>query len=196
MEPALREMISSFRVAEVHTDETDLVTAKELIECFSNQKVLAGAFEMWAVDKEMKWREITPLLIEELRKGEYVEASLDDPGQGAGTTGNYHFVDTGNHVACRVHGSVDGAVLGTKPPPEELPDPPLDFCLYREMTGDVAKENCQKYSCAISNQLKAYCLVKCCRDGGHGSSRCRRDRSAAGRPAGRDRCRRGSPGRP
>lgn len=86
--------------------------------CFANQKVIAGAAEMYRLDKNVKSTPVTPAFLEELKKSQYLMSVPSDPGQGEGTAANYYEVQGGNGVACKVHGSADGTVkpLGSANP--------------------------------------------------------------------------------
>ncbi len=86
--------------------------------CYANQKVLAGAIEMYELDQDAEVD--TPLdgeLLDELKEEGYLRSIPQDPGQGEDSELNYYFDDkSGNGIACEVHGSVDMAVKGTEDP--------------------------------------------------------------------------------
>ncbi|MBI4865034.1 MAG: hypothetical protein HY815_32965 [Candidatus Riflebacteria bacterium] len=85
--------------------------------CFANQKVIAGAIEMYALDKNTKVTEINRGLLDTLKKDGYLMSVPSDPGQGPDSSANYYMVPTGNGVACKVHGDIGGLVKGTKSRP-------------------------------------------------------------------------------
>lgn len=78
--------------------------------CFANQKTIVGAAEMYRLDKNVNQIKFTPEFFETLKKDGYLMSVPTDPGQGEGTASNYYEVPTGNGIACKVHGSVDGSV--------------------------------------------------------------------------------------
>lgn len=74
--------------------------------CYANQKTVIGAVEMYSdpsyhppANLDYAW--------ESLRRGGYLASTPDDPGQGAGTKGNYRLVSgNGNGISCIVHGTI------------------------------------------------------------------------------------------
>jgi competence protein ComGC len=85
--------------------------------CMANQKTLAGAIEMYTLDKNTKVTEVTPALLSELKRDGYLRAIPADPGSGPGSESNYYRTPGGIGIACRVHGNVTGDIRGSKPRP-------------------------------------------------------------------------------
>lgn len=73
--------------------------------CFANQKTLAGAVEMFSLDKCTKITDLAPVL-PLLKEGGYLQTLPDDPGQGPGTATHFSLTTEGNGVTCSVHGSI------------------------------------------------------------------------------------------
>jgi hypothetical protein len=90
-------------VATVSSMLAGLINARaraELDECLANQRHLTGALELYNGDKKKsaKLEEVA----NELVSTKYLESKPDDPGQGAGTFGNYFTASDGT-VYCKVH---------------------------------------------------------------------------------------------
>jgi hypothetical protein len=73
--------------------------------CYANQKTLAGALEMYNVDRKSRLP-FDPALYGPFKSGGYLQSIPQDPGQGYGTSGNYKATDSINGITCRVHGSI------------------------------------------------------------------------------------------
>jgi competence protein ComGC len=77
--------------------------------CFANQKTIAGAVEMYRLDKSKTAEQTGQLdhqFFVELKSGGYLMSIPTDPGKGPGTDNHYYFQDpTSPLVACRVHGN-------------------------------------------------------------------------------------------
>jgi len=74
--------------------------------CYSNQKCIAGAIEMYDLDKNTKVTSLDPAMWKALRSGGYLQWIPPDPGEGPGSNPNYRFTPGGNRVRCEVHGSI------------------------------------------------------------------------------------------
>jgi len=86
--------------------------------CYANQKTVAGALELYNLDKNTKIRELTPQVWQDLKTGGYLQIVPIDPGQGEGSASNYYFTDKASSgIACRVHGSIQGEIKGALPAP-------------------------------------------------------------------------------
>ncbi|MBI4862985.1 MAG: hypothetical protein HY815_22385 [Candidatus Riflebacteria bacterium] len=73
--------------------------------CYAQQKSLAGAIEMYGLDKGVKVTALDEPLYRALRSGGYFCApSISDPGQPADSADHYKYVATGTSVTCVVHG--------------------------------------------------------------------------------------------
>ena len=76
--------------------------------CYTNQKLLTGATEMYLLDKNKKREdvgEMTPAFIRELQAAKYLNTIPQDPGQGPGSESHYRFGPDGN-VTCTIHGAI------------------------------------------------------------------------------------------
>jgi len=74
--------------------------------CFANQKTIAGAIEMFNLDKNMNVGHIDASLLNKLVEEGYLQSVPSDPGQGASSSQNYRWVDDGNGIECSQHGSI------------------------------------------------------------------------------------------
>lgn len=74
--------------------------------CYANQKTLAGALEMYNLDRHAHAR-LDPAAFRVLQSGGYLQSIPQDPGQGPGTSGNYRSTRAShNGVTCTVHGAI------------------------------------------------------------------------------------------
>lgn len=74
--------------------------------CYANQKTIAGAVEMYNLDKHEQRTDLTPDFLAALKAGGYLQSVPQDPGEGEGTSDHYRTAPTGNGVTCTIHGSV------------------------------------------------------------------------------------------
>jgi competence protein ComGC len=74
--------------------------------CYANQKTIVGAVEMFNLDKNMKRTTLDKRFFEDLREGGYLQSIPNDPGTGVNTEDHYHATDSGNGIACKVHGGI------------------------------------------------------------------------------------------
>jgi hypothetical protein len=72
--------------------------------CYSNQKTIAGAIEMYNLDFHTNVTELAPYR-EALESIGYLQSFPTDPG--GGPAENYHFsLDAGNGISCKKHGPI------------------------------------------------------------------------------------------
>lgn len=77
--------------------------------CFANQKTLAGAVEMWNLDKNVRVADLDPGLLAALKAEGYLQSIPNDPGFGAGTSDRYVLLPEGlDGIACLAHGLIRG----------------------------------------------------------------------------------------
>jgi len=74
--------------------------------CYANQKTIAGAMEMYNLDKNTRRTALDGMFFMQLKSGGYLQAIPQDPGAGAGSSGSYKDTGTGNGVRCVTHGSI------------------------------------------------------------------------------------------
>lgn len=73
-------------------------------QCHAIQQRLSAAVELYNTDKKKKAR--LEEIADDLVKAQYLEAKPEDPGQPAGSFGNY-FTAPDGRVSCKIHGSPD-----------------------------------------------------------------------------------------
>ena len=73
--------------------------------CYANQKTVVGAIEMYNLDKNTKRTTLDAAFFVALKSGGYLQSIPQDPGQGPGTSGNYHETAV-ESIGCRVHGTI------------------------------------------------------------------------------------------
>jgi hypothetical protein len=78
-------------------------TRGDFFGCWSNQKTIWGAVEMYRLDRNVKATTLDQKLFEELKKGKYLMSIPEDPSQGPGSEVDYYFLSDGK-VGCRFHG--------------------------------------------------------------------------------------------
>jgi competence protein ComGC len=78
--------------------------------CYANQKTIAGAVEMYCLDKNTK-RELDVKLVQTMISGGYLRSIPSDPGQGGM---NYYTTTGGNGIACKFHGAIQEDEGGKK----------------------------------------------------------------------------------
>lgn len=81
---------------------TDTFTNEQ--SCFANERLIAGAVEMYCLDNNTKIDRINPAVLRTLHMRGYLETYPEDPGQGPDSAGHYSLTRSGNGVTCRVHG--------------------------------------------------------------------------------------------
>jgi hypothetical protein len=74
--------------------------------CYSNQKTLVGAIEMYNLDKNTKRAPLDAAFFAALKSGGYLQSIPDDPGQGPGSSGHYRITSAGNGITCEIHGRI------------------------------------------------------------------------------------------
>ena len=74
--------------------------------CYANQKTIAGAMEMYNLDKNTKRTQLDAAWFTALHSGGYLQTLPQDPGQGGGTSANYQATDTGSGIKCITHGTI------------------------------------------------------------------------------------------
>ena len=73
--------------------------------CYANQKTIAGALEMYNLDKNTKLTTMTSAILGSLKSGGYLQSTPNDPGQG-NSSGNYKYISSGNGISCSIHGTI------------------------------------------------------------------------------------------
>lgn len=74
--------------------------------CYANQKTLAGAIEMYNLDKNTLREPVDAAFLEALKSGGYLQSPPEDPGEGPRTGSHYRSTRGGNRVTCDVHGQI------------------------------------------------------------------------------------------
>ncbi|MBI4864929.1 MAG: hypothetical protein HY815_32420 [Candidatus Riflebacteria bacterium] len=74
--------------------------------CYWNQKTIAGAIEMYNLDKNTRRTFLDANLWRALQSGGYMQSLPQHPGDGPDSHGNYSWTGEGNGITCRVHGSI------------------------------------------------------------------------------------------
>ncbi|MBI4859165.1 MAG: VWA domain-containing protein [Candidatus Riflebacteria bacterium] len=82
--------------------------------CFANQRTVAGAMEMYSLDKRVKCTRIDSAFWNELKRGGYLQSIPQDPGAGAGSSSHYQYSPKGSGVRCTVHGQATSDEPGRK----------------------------------------------------------------------------------
>lgn len=72
--------------------------------CFANQITIAGAIDMYNLDKKSTRKDLDEKFLEDLRAGGYLQSVPSDPGQGEGSLRNYSYSETAGGITCSVHG--------------------------------------------------------------------------------------------
>jgi len=73
--------------------------------CYANQKTVAGAVEMYNLDKNTRVSTLSGLWTA-LKSGGYLQSIPQDPGQGPGTSGQYQLTTANNGIKCSSHGTI------------------------------------------------------------------------------------------
>jgi len=73
--------------------------------CYANQKTVAGALEMYNLDKNTRCTALGSVW-QQLKSGGYLQSVPQDPGQGTGSSSNYQWTPGGNGIKCGSHGSI------------------------------------------------------------------------------------------
>jgi prepilin-type N-terminal cleavage/methylation domain-containing protein len=77
--------------------------------CYANQKTIAGAVEMYNLDKNTRRSDIGASFCATLVSGGYLQSVPNDPGQGGSSTASdYAFTVGGNGIKCSIHGTIQG----------------------------------------------------------------------------------------
>jgi prepilin-type N-terminal cleavage/methylation domain-containing protein len=78
--------------------------------CYANQKTIAGAVEMYNLDKNTRRSDIgVASFMQSLVSGGYLQSIPNDPGQGGtATVANYAYTAGGNGIKCGIHGAIQG----------------------------------------------------------------------------------------
>ena len=71
--------------------------------CYANQKTISSALQAYNLDHNEK-RTDYPTVLQTLSSGGYIRMAPDDPGVGAGSSGDYQATSVGHGVTCKVHG--------------------------------------------------------------------------------------------
>lgn len=144
-------------IATAYLPELEVVRRRSHFrQCYANQKTLAGAIEMYALDKNVKNPALAPELYDQLKKEGYLQsAGFDDPGQGPDTRDHYQQVSGGNGIRCTVHGDVEGRAPGTETMPPEVEDqvPPM-----MKLRADVRA--CHANQKTLAGAIEMYMLDK------------------------------------
>jgi len=74
--------------------------------CYAKQKTIAGAMEMYNLDKNTKRTVLDGPFFTSLKSGGYLQAVPQDPGQGTGSSSAYQFTAAGNGIKCNNHGTI------------------------------------------------------------------------------------------
>ena len=74
--------------------------------CYANQKTLAGALEMYNLDKCTRVTKLDDAMCRVLQSGGYLPTVPQDPGDGTGGSSHYAWTPRGNGIVCSRHGSV------------------------------------------------------------------------------------------
>ncbi|MBI4860851.1 MAG: prepilin-type N-terminal cleavage/methylation domain-containing protein [Candidatus Riflebacteria bacterium] len=74
--------------------------------CYANQKTVAGAIEMYNLDKNTKRTVLESSLWTSLKSGGYLQSIPQDPGQGSGSSSQYQWTSNGNGIKCSSHGYI------------------------------------------------------------------------------------------
>ena len=87
--------------------------------CYANQKLIAGAIEMYELDSGKSYPVLDEKLFQQLVKNKYLLDTPNDPGGGDNSRLNYHRID--GMMFCLRHGSIQGLKgTSTMPPRQEL----------------------------------------------------------------------------
>src|SRR5438309_1170319 len=78
----------------------------QLKACWANQKTIAGAVEMYNLDKGTSEHDLTKIA-DELVKGGYLQNKVNDPGSGDSSFSHYTLTDDGLGITCTIHGSLN-----------------------------------------------------------------------------------------
>jgi hypothetical protein len=77
--------------------------------CYANQKTIAGAVEMYNLDRMTRRSDIGRAFCEELVSRGYLQSVPNDPGQGGPeSASNYSSTAGGNGIKCTIHGTIQG----------------------------------------------------------------------------------------
>lgn len=74
--------------------------------CYANQKTIAGAIEMYNLDKNTNKTQVNSAFLQALTSSGYLQSVPSDPGQGAGSEAHYQYTGGGNGIKCEAHGSI------------------------------------------------------------------------------------------
>ncbi|MBI4863723.1 MAG: hypothetical protein HY815_26200 [Candidatus Riflebacteria bacterium] len=74
--------------------------------CYANQKTIAGAIEMYNLDRNTRRTVIDQALFRMLKSGGYLQSIPDDPGNGTGSWTSYQYTPGGNGITCLTHGPI------------------------------------------------------------------------------------------
>ena len=74
--------------------------------CYANQKTIAGAMEMFNLDKNTKRTCLDAAYFQELKSGGYLQSIPQDPGSGPASETHYRYTSSGNGITCTVHGAI------------------------------------------------------------------------------------------
>ena len=79
--------------------------------CYANQKTIAGALEMYNLDKNTDVKALDPAFLGSLVTDGYLQSVPNDPGQGGGTASSDHYtwINDGNGIKCVAHGTIQKA---------------------------------------------------------------------------------------
>jgi hypothetical protein len=73
--------------------------------CYANQKTVAGSLEMYNLDRNTKVTVLNDSVWKAMKSGGYLQSIPQDPGQGIGSSANYHWTFGGNGITCSKHGT-------------------------------------------------------------------------------------------
>ena len=73
-------------------------------QCFAIQRTIAGAIEMYNLDKNTRRSDVGPAFFKELTQGGYLKEAPQDPEQGPASESNYQFIAGGIGIKCVIHG--------------------------------------------------------------------------------------------
>ncbi|MBI4863830.1 MAG: hypothetical protein HY815_26770 [Candidatus Riflebacteria bacterium] len=76
------------------------------LSCYANQKTIAGAVEMYNLDKNTRRTVLDGDLWQALRSGGYLQSVPQDPTAGPGSSSQYSWTSAGNGIRCARHGVI------------------------------------------------------------------------------------------
>ncbi|MBI4861396.1 MAG: hypothetical protein HY815_14225 [Candidatus Riflebacteria bacterium] len=76
--------------------------------CYANQKTVAGAIEMYELDKSTRRTVLDAALWTALKSGGYLSSTPCDPGFGLGSSAHYRRTGGGTGMVCTEHGALTG----------------------------------------------------------------------------------------